>query len=93
MYMQCVASPSDIVLKAQNENQITSMSYCMHSRRLATASRNGAVRIWDGIFGSRNDSLSRAPFRAEDVSHKGVMWTNRGRLLTWGDNGVVLVHM
>ena len=92
MHMQCVASPSDIVLKAQNENQITSMSYCMHSRRLATASRNGAVRVWDGIFGSRKDGLPRAPVRAEDVSHQGVMWTDRGKLLTWGDNGVVLIH-
>jgi hypothetical protein len=88
--------------RARHGNRIESMSYCLRSGRLATASRDGAVFVWDNILGGEGNqtalpaqrhSGSSGSERSSTSRHQGVLWLENGKLMTWGEDGYVMLYL
>jgi hypothetical protein len=101
MRMRSATSPWESGHKVQSGSRILSMSYCARSGRLATASKDGATFVWDNVLGGGGGQSVVSVQRGgsgggSDPSsslHQGVIWLENGKLLSWGENGRVVLYL
>jgi WD40 repeat protein len=64
---------------------VKSVAWSPDGQRLATASNDGSVRVWDAGSGRELRALRHEPPRGEDVSVYSVVWSPDGKTLASGN--------